>query len=171
MRFCGIHQWAISPGAPKLLFCLISLKIIVLKLLPHFPGGNVVTMCYLMNGVTTSEVLWYKYALMNWSKCKTIKPHLPTAVMTWTRGSCGIDCSALSRVVWTARVSRRRSYVRLSAAALWPYSGSLRLWMNTARRRQQWRNSNWGSTSSWPSAMSSCMPTRIVSRKRWENID
>ena len=38
VRFCGIHLRAISQQVPELLFCTMSLKIIFLKSLPHFPG-------------------------------------------------------------------------------------------------------------------------------------
>ena len=38
--FCGIHLRAISQREPKMLFCIMSLKIILLKILPHLPGTN-----------------------------------------------------------------------------------------------------------------------------------
>ena len=37
MRYCGIHLRIISQQLPKLLFCIMSLKIILLNLLPHLP--------------------------------------------------------------------------------------------------------------------------------------
>ena len=40
MRFCGICPRAISQQVPKLLFCTMTLKIILLKLLPHLPVAN-----------------------------------------------------------------------------------------------------------------------------------
>ena len=36
--FCGIHLRAISQWVPKLQFCVISFKIVLVKLLPHLPG-------------------------------------------------------------------------------------------------------------------------------------
>ena len=40
ITFCGIHMGAISQCVLKLLFCIMSLKFIVLKLLPQHPGAN-----------------------------------------------------------------------------------------------------------------------------------
>ena len=40
----GIHLTAISQQVPKVLFRLMSLKIILLKLLPHLPGVNELTL-------------------------------------------------------------------------------------------------------------------------------
>ena len=40
LGFCGFHLRAISEWIPKLLYCILSLKIIVLKLLPRLPGAN-----------------------------------------------------------------------------------------------------------------------------------
>ena len=37
-KFCDICLTLISQRVPKLLFCIMSLKIVVLKLLPHTPG-------------------------------------------------------------------------------------------------------------------------------------
>ena len=38
VKFCGIHLRTISQRAPKLLFCIMRLKIILLKLLLHLQG-------------------------------------------------------------------------------------------------------------------------------------
>ena len=38
VRFCGIQQSAILQRSPKLLSCIMSLKIILLRLAPHLPG-------------------------------------------------------------------------------------------------------------------------------------
>ena len=43
MRFCGIQLRSFSQPVPKLLFCMMHLKIIRLKLLPNLPGFNEVT--------------------------------------------------------------------------------------------------------------------------------
>ena len=40
VRFLGTHPRAISKWVPKLLFVVMSLKIILLKLLPYLPGTN-----------------------------------------------------------------------------------------------------------------------------------
>ena len=40
VRFYGIHLWAISQWMDKLLFSIMSLKIILLKFMPHHPGAN-----------------------------------------------------------------------------------------------------------------------------------
>ena len=40
MTSCGIHLRAISHWVPKLLFCIMSLKIVSLKSLPHLPWTN-----------------------------------------------------------------------------------------------------------------------------------
>ena len=40
MWFCGIYLEAISQRVPMSLFCLMSLKIMPLKLLPHFRGAH-----------------------------------------------------------------------------------------------------------------------------------
>ena len=40
VRVCGIHLRAIWRWVPKLLFCIMSQKIILLQLLPHLPGTN-----------------------------------------------------------------------------------------------------------------------------------
>ena len=40
MWFCGIHLRATSQWVPKLLVCIMSMKIMLLKLLPHLPGAN-----------------------------------------------------------------------------------------------------------------------------------
>ena len=40
VRFCDIHLRAISQWLPKLLFCIMSLKSILLKLVSHLPGSN-----------------------------------------------------------------------------------------------------------------------------------
>ena len=40
MRFCNIHLRSILLWVSKLLFCIISSKIIFLKLLPYLPGTN-----------------------------------------------------------------------------------------------------------------------------------
>ena len=39
-RSSGIHLRAISQGVPMVLFCIMSLKIIFLRLQPHFLGAN-----------------------------------------------------------------------------------------------------------------------------------
>ena len=39
VRLCGIHLRAISQWVSMLLFCMMSFKIIVSKLLPHLPGA------------------------------------------------------------------------------------------------------------------------------------
>ena len=38
--YCSIHLRAISQWMPKLLFCMMTLKIIILELLPHLTGAN-----------------------------------------------------------------------------------------------------------------------------------
>ena len=45
-RFYGIYHKVISQRVPKLLFCILTLKIILLELLPHVPKLNV-SMIYL----------------------------------------------------------------------------------------------------------------------------
>ena len=41
VRYCDIHPRAISHWVPmRLLICIMSLKIVLLKLLPHLPGSN-----------------------------------------------------------------------------------------------------------------------------------
>ena len=40
MRFCGIHLRTISQWLPKLVFCIMCLKIVFVKLLAHLPGTN-----------------------------------------------------------------------------------------------------------------------------------
>ena len=40
MTFFGIQLWAISQRVSKLLFCIMSLKIVLLKLLPRLPRGQ-----------------------------------------------------------------------------------------------------------------------------------
>ena len=37
VRLCGIHLWAISQWVFKLIFCIMSLRIMLLKSLPHLP--------------------------------------------------------------------------------------------------------------------------------------
>ena len=44
VRFCGCHPRAISQQVSKLLFCIMSLKIKLLRLLPHLPGANELNM-------------------------------------------------------------------------------------------------------------------------------
>ena len=43
MRLFDIHIKAISQLVSRLLFCIMNMKIILLKLQPHFPGSNVLT--------------------------------------------------------------------------------------------------------------------------------
>ena len=43
LRFCCIRQTAILQQVFKLLFCMMSLKIMLLKLLPHLSGAYVLT--------------------------------------------------------------------------------------------------------------------------------
>ena len=40
MKFCGIHLRAILKRVLKLLFCIMTSKIILCKLLSHLPGAN-----------------------------------------------------------------------------------------------------------------------------------
>ena len=40
IRFCDIHLRAISQRVPRLVFCMLRFKMILLNLLPHFPGTN-----------------------------------------------------------------------------------------------------------------------------------
>ena len=51
MGSCGIHLRAISQWLTKPQFCLMSLKIISLKLLPHLPGANELSVICLCNFV------------------------------------------------------------------------------------------------------------------------
>ena len=51
MRFCGIQMRVISLRAPKVMFCIMTLKIILLKLLPHLPGTNELTQFSMSRGV------------------------------------------------------------------------------------------------------------------------
>ena len=60
VRFCDIHLRAISQQVPKVLFCIMSLKILLLKLLPHLPGVNELT------HKTTSYMSRYNEALVHW---------------------------------------------------------------------------------------------------------
>ena len=49
VRFCGIHLRAISLWVLKLLFCIMSLKSILLRLLPHLPGASEINPGYCLN--------------------------------------------------------------------------------------------------------------------------
>ena len=40
MRFCVIHLTGIAQRTPRLLFCIMNFKILLLELLPYFPGAN-----------------------------------------------------------------------------------------------------------------------------------
>ena len=51
VRFCVIHLRAILPLVPGLLFCIMGVKIIRLKLLPHLMGQWVNTLGTEQNGV------------------------------------------------------------------------------------------------------------------------
>ena len=45
VRYCGIYMKAISKRVSKLLFCIMSLKTILLKLLPHLPRPTLMRLC------------------------------------------------------------------------------------------------------------------------------
>ena len=53
VRFCSIHLRAISGLVTKLL-CILSLKIILLKLLPHLPGANE------LKGWISTNLCWFQ---------------------------------------------------------------------------------------------------------------
>ena len=52
----GIQQRAISQRVPKQLFCIMSLKMILSKLLPYLPGANEIY-CFLQTNLLLSKVI------------------------------------------------------------------------------------------------------------------
>ena len=78
VRFCDIHMRAISQRVPKLPFCVISLKIILLKLRPHIPGANAWIQLFLQHhdkhGAVINKLGWFfQYCTHLLARCVMIK--------------------------------------------------------------------------------------------------
>ena len=77
---CDIHLRVISHEVPKLLFCILSLKIMLLKLLPHLMSQCVTNLCtiasdnvYLLLGANPSPKLVPTYYQLNSQKSTVLK--------------------------------------------------------------------------------------------------
>ena len=79
VRFCGIHLRAISQGGwPKLLFCVMSMKIIFLTFLPHL-GCNELT----HKNVTLMSQLWGVYCKHLWENCDVTRLNIIKIDSRW----------------------------------------------------------------------------------------
>ena len=64
VSFCVIYLRAISQRVSKLLFRIKSLRIIVLKLLPHHPGASETSNCLALNHATPFKLIYFAYILI-----------------------------------------------------------------------------------------------------------
>ena len=93
MRFCSIQLRSISQCVPKLLFCTMSLKTILLKTLPHLPGANELKQCM--------RLVWPYFSLLTIKANRIygvdiwLSFHFPNYMSVWGIPACSLEVMTL----------------------------------------------------------------------------
>ena len=92
----NIHLRAIVQHVPKLLFCIMSLKIIPLTLLPHFPGPSEVTLK--VQEVLGDFVNCFEYIF--WSAQTFLKSFTASLRWQWVKLLCSPHVKKAFYISW-----------------------------------------------------------------------